>query len=127
VQNDRHYFKVYNKDNDDVYAYIYIPLNKVKRCVHLEMLYRTSGDIYYLHLLLLHKPSCRDKDKLRYIPVHGGGIPLVCASYQQSAIVHGIVDSIDNVRLTFDDMCEFGTAAQCWSYFGLFSIDLTWV
>jgi hypothetical protein len=27
------------------------------------------------------------------------------------------VDSIDNVRLTFDDTCEFGTAAQFRSYF----------
>jgi hypothetical protein len=81
------------------------------------MLYRTSGDIYYLHLLLLHKPSCRDKDNLTYITVRGGGEPLVCACYQQSAIAHGIVDSIDNVRLTFDDMCEFGMAAQCRSYF----------
>jgi hypothetical protein len=47
----------------------------------------------------------------------GGGELLVCASYQQSAIAHGIVDSIDDVRLTFDDMCEFGMAAQCRSYF----------
>jgi hypothetical protein len=81
VQNDRHYFEVYSNDNDDVYAYIYIPLNKVKRCVCLEMFYRMSGDIYYLWLLLLHKPSQEDKDNLTYIPVCGGGKPLVCASY----------------------------------------------
>jgi hypothetical protein len=77
VQNDRHYFEVYINDNDDVYAYIYIPINKVKRCVRLEMLYRTSGDIFYLHLLLLHKPSHGDKDNLMYITVHGDGEPLV--------------------------------------------------
>jgi hypothetical protein len=71
----------------------------VKRCVRLEMLYRTSGDMYYLRLLLLHKPSCGDNDNLRFIPVRGGGEPLVCASYQQLAIAHDIVDSIDNVRL----------------------------
>jgi hypothetical protein len=62
VQNDRHYFKVYSNDKDDIYAYIYVPLNKVKRCVRLEMLYRTSGDIYYLQLLLLHKPSRGDEE-----------------------------------------------------------------
>jgi hypothetical protein len=73
--------------------------------------------IFYLCLLLLHKPSQRDKDNLTSIPVRGGGKPLVCASYQQLAIAHGIVDSIGNVRLTFDDMCEFGMAAQCRSYF----------
>jgi hypothetical protein len=78
------------------------------------MLHRNSSDIYYLHLLLLHKPSRGDKDNLTYIlTVRGGGEPLVCASNQQSAIAHGIVDSIDYVRLTFDDMCEFVTAAQC--------------
>jgi hypothetical protein len=81
------------------------------------MLYRTSGDIYYLHLLLLHNPSRGDKDSITYIPVRGGGEPSVCASYQQSAITHAIVDSIDDVRLTFDDMCEFETAAQYRSYF----------
>jgi hypothetical protein len=89
----------------------------VKRCIHLEILYRTSGDIYYLHLLFLHKQSRGDKDNLTYITVCGGGEPLVCASYQQLAIAHGIVDSIDDVRLTFDDMCDFGMAAQCRSYF----------
>ncbi len=122
MKDDRYFFKVYNNDNDDVYAYIYIPLNKVKRCIHLEMLYRTIGDIYYPWLLLLHKPSCKDKDNLTYIPVCGGGEPLVCASYQQLAIAHGIVDSIDNVRLTFDDMCEFGMAAQCRSYFAVLTL-----
>ncbi len=69
--------------------------------------------MYYLHLLLLHKPSRGDKDNLTYIPECGGGKPLVCASYHQSAIAHGIVDSIDNVRLTFNERCEFGIAAQC--------------
>ena len=117
MQNDRHYFEVYINDNDDVYAYIYKPINKVKRYVCLEMLYRTSGDIYFLRLLLMHKPSHGEKDNFRYFTVRGGGEPLVCASYQQLAIAHGIVDSIDNVRLTFDDMCEFGMATQCRSYF----------
>ncbi len=94
----------------------------MKRCVHLEMLYRTIGDIYYLCLLLLQKPSRGDKDNLTYKTVCGGGEPLVCASYQQLATAHGIVDSIDNVRLSFDDMCEFGMAAQCRSYFVVLTI-----
>ncbi len=97
MQNDRHYFEIYSNDNDDVYTYIYIPLNKVTRCVRLEMLYRASSDICYLWLLLLHKPSHGDKDDFTYIPECGGGEPLVCGSYQQLAIVHGIVDSVDHV------------------------------
>ena len=66
------------------------------------MLYRTSSDIYYLCLLLLHKPSRGDKDNLMYNPVHVGGEPIVCASYQQLTNTHDIVDSINKVRLTFE-------------------------
>ncbi len=123
MQNERHYFEFYGNGNADVYAFIYIPLNKVKRCVRLEMLYGTSSDTYYLRLLLLHKPSHRDKDNLMYIPICGGGKSLLCASYQQLAIAHGIVDSIDDARLTFDDMCEFGTASQCRSYFVVLTLQ----
>ncbi len=125
MQNDRHYFEIYINKNDDVNVYIHIPINKVKRCVCLEMLYRNSGDIYYLRLLLLHKPSSGDKENLTYITVHGGGEPLVCVSYQQLAIAHGIVDSIDDVRLSFDDMCEFGNGNTMQEL--LCRIDLPWV
>ena len=52
-----------------------------KRDTTLEMLYIMSGDIHYLHLLLLHKPSRGDKDNLTYITERVGGEPLVCASY----------------------------------------------
>jgi hypothetical protein len=81
------------------------------------MLYRTRSDIYYLRLLLLHKPSQGDDNKLTYTPQPGGGEQLYCTSYQQSAIAHGIKDSIDDVRLTFQDMCENKAGAQCRSYF----------
>jgi hypothetical protein len=67
-------------------------------------MYRTSGRIYNLWLLLLHRLSHKDKDNLTYIPVRGGGKPKVWASYQQLAIAHGIVDSIAGFRLTFDDV-----------------------
>ncbi len=40
-----------------------------------------------------------------------------CMSYQQSAIAHGYVDSVEDVRATFTDMCSNGTGAQCRSYF----------
>jgi hypothetical protein len=48
------------------------------------MLYVTSGDIYYLRLILLHRKARSDKDGLTYLPVRGGGEPVVCSSYQQS-------------------------------------------
>jgi hypothetical protein len=59
------------------------------------MLYVTSCDIYYLHLILLNRKAHSDKDELTYTPVCGGGEPVVCSSYQQSAIAHGYVDSVD--------------------------------
>jgi len=46
-------------------------------------------------------------------------------SYQQSAIAHGYVDSVDDVceTETFVDMCSNGTRAQCRSYFVVLSLN----
>jgi hypothetical protein len=46
----------------------------------------------------------------------------VCSSYQQSAIAHGYVDSVQDVTLTYDDMCGNGTASQCQSYFVVLTV-----
>jgi hypothetical protein len=43
-------------------------------------------------------------------------------SYQQSAIAHGYIDSVADVRVTYNDMCTNGTGAQCRSYFVVLSI-----
>jgi hypothetical protein len=86
------------------------------------MLYITSGDNFYLHLILLNRKVCSDKDVLTYMPVCGGGKPIVCRSYQQSAIAHGYVDSIADVHATYNDMCTNDTGAQCRSYFVVLSI-----
>ncbi len=40
----------------------------------------------------------------------------MCRSYQQSAIAHAYVDSVTDVKATYD-MCRNGTGAQCRSYF----------
>ena len=48
---------------------------------------------------------------------------MVCTSYQQSAIAHGYVDSVDDVHATFIDMCSNGTGAQCRSYFVVLSLN----
>ena len=97
--------------------YVYIPVRQVKRCIRIEMLYVTSGDMFYLRLILLNRKAHSDQDVLTNNPVRGGGEPLVCTSYQQSAIAHGYVDSVEDVRATFTDMCSNGTGAQCRSYF----------
>jgi hypothetical protein len=50
-------------------------------------------------------------------PQCGGGELIHCTSYQQLAIAHGIVVSIDDIKITFCDICENGAGAQCRSYF----------
>jgi hypothetical protein len=86
------------------------------------MLYVTSSDNFYLHLILLNRKACSDKDVLTYIPVCGGGEPIVCTSYQQSAIAHGYVDSVADVHATYNDMRTNVMGAQCRSYFVVLSI-----
>jgi hypothetical protein len=109
-------------DPDQKIQYVYVPVRQVKRCVRIEMLYVTSGDIYYLRLILLNRKARSDNDVLTYTPVRGGGEPIVCRSYQQSAIAHGYVDSVADVTATYDDMCANGTGAQCRSYFVVLTV-----
>jgi hypothetical protein len=46
----------------------------------------------------------------------------VCSSYQQSAIAHGYVDSVEDVTATYNDMCRNSTASQCQSYFVVLTV-----
>jgi hypothetical protein len=107
---------------DQSICYVYRQVRQVKRCICIKMLYVTSGDNFYLCLILLNRKACSDKDVLTYIPVSGGGKPIVCTSYQQSAIAHGYVDSVADVLATYNDMCTNGMGAQCRSYFVVLSI-----
>jgi hypothetical protein len=109
-------------DPDLSIFYVYQPVRKVKRCIQIKMLYVTSSDNFYLRLILLNRKACSDKDVLNYISVCGGGEPIDCTSYQQSAIAHGYVHSVADVHATYDDMCTNGTGAQCRSYFVVLSI-----
>ena len=72
VRLDRHYFKV-RMGPDQKNQYAYVPVRQVTRCVHIKMLYVTSGDICYLRIILLNRKAHSDKDVLTYTPVHGGG------------------------------------------------------
>ncbi len=71
--------------------YIYVPVRQVKRCICIEMVYQTSGEIYYLALILLKQPVLNDEDSRTLTAVRGGGKPIVFSSYQQSVIAHGYV------------------------------------
>jgi hypothetical protein len=121
VSMDRHFFVIHFEGMEE-FRYAYRPVREVKRCIRIEMLNVTSGDIYYLRLILLNRKARSDRDVLTYVPVRGGGEPIVCSSYQQSAIAHGYIDSIQDVTLTYDDMCSNGTASQCRSYFVVLTV-----
>ncbi len=60
---------------------------------------------------ILNRKARSDKDVLTYSHVCGGGESIICTSYQQSATAHGCVDSVDDVRETYKNMCSNGTAA----------------
>jgi hypothetical protein len=109
-------------DPDQSICFVYQPVRQVKRWICIKMLYVTSGDIFYLHLILLKRKARSDKDVLTYIPVRGGGKPIVCTSYQQSATAHGYVDSLADVHAAYNNMCTNGTGAQCRSYFVVLSL-----
>ncbi len=74
-------------------------------------------------LILLNRKARNDKDVLTYSHVCGGCEPIICTSYQQSAIAHGYVDSVDDVRETYKDMCSNGTSAQCRIYFVVLTVQ----
>jgi hypothetical protein len=84
---EKHYFRVDIELASIVKSkYVYVPVNKITRCIRIEMLYQTSGDIYYLRLILLHRAATSDID-VRTVPnVHGAGEPTIYQSYQQAAI-----------------------------------------
>ena len=75
-----------------------------------------------MRLLLLHKPSRGHVDLRTFVFPRGGGSSVIFNSFQQSAIAHGLVENIDDVKSTFADMCENGTASQCRSYFVILTL-----
>jgi hypothetical protein len=52
-------------------------MRQVKQCIHTEMVYQTSGEIYYLRLILLKQPLLNDEDSRTLTAVCGGGEPIV--------------------------------------------------
>jgi len=64
VTLDRHFFKVH-MDAAGI-QYVYCPARQVKRCIRIEMLYVTSGDIFYLRLILLNRKAHSDQDVLTH-------------------------------------------------------------
>ncbi len=66
---------------------VYRPVRNVKRCIRIEMLYVTSGDIFYLRLILLKRKACSDKDGLTY----RGGVYLFCATATNNLLLHMVL------------------------------------
>ena len=51
--------------------FIYQPVQKIERCIRIEMLYQTAGEIYYLRLILLKRPVLSDEDARTFHPPRG--------------------------------------------------------
>ena len=115
---EKHYFRVDNQLASTVKSkYVYVPVKKITRCIRIEMLYPTSGDIYYLRLILLRRAATSDVDARTVPNVHGSGEPTVYQSYQQAAIAQGYVENATDALATYTEMSSMSTAAQVRSYF----------
>ena len=62
LQNQRFFQVIIPFATSSITHFIYEPVNKIQRCVRIEMLYQTMGDIYYLRLILLKRPVLNDED-----------------------------------------------------------------
>ena len=72
------YHKLYiHLKNKSPIRYIYKPVKGVERIVRIEMLFPSSGDIYYLRLILINRAVLTDDDAHTYQPLRGGGLPIV--------------------------------------------------
>ena len=118
ISQEKHYFRIDMILSSTIkFKYVYVPVKKIARCIRIEMLYPTCGDIYYLRLILLRRAATSDID-VRTVPnVHGWGEPTVYPSYQQAAIAQGYVEGATDALDTYTEMSSMGTAAQVRSYF----------
>ena len=107
------YHKLYiNLKNKSPIRYIYKPVKGVEQIVRIEMLFPSSGDIYYLGLILIDQAVLNDDDAHTYHPLRGGGLPIVLSSYQQTALAHGYVKDAMDVLATYDELCTMAIADE---------------
>lgn len=123
LENSKFFQVIIAFASSSVCHFIYEPVKVIQRCVRIEMLYQTMGDIYYLRLILLKRPVLNDEDAHTFHPPRGGGASTLYLNYQQSALAHGYIKSFRDAILTYDDMCGIGTASLCRSYFVVLTLQ----
>ena len=97
-------FKI-NIQNIDKPVYIW-KRDPSKKCItRMEMIYITAGEIWYLRLLLLHC-ACVSFIDLRSI--HG----ITHRTFQEAAVAFGLVNSHNEVLLSFRDIMYISTPAE---------------
>jgi hypothetical protein len=106
-----------------VTRFIYKPVKQCPRCVRMEMLYPMHGDIFWLRLILLKRPVLNDQDALTFHPLRGGGEPTTYLSYQQSALAHGYITSVQDANQTFNDMRTNASPSLCRRYFVVLTLQ----
>jgi hypothetical protein len=71
------YHKLYIQlKNKSPIRYIYKPVRGVEGIIRIEMLFPSSGDIYYLRLILINRDLLNYYDAHTYQPLRGGGLPI---------------------------------------------------
>ena len=77
-----------------------------KRCItRMEMIYITAGEIWYLRLLLLHC-ECFSFIELRTIQ------GVIYTTFQESAVALGLVNSQNEVLISFRDVMHISTPSE---------------
>ena len=117
--------KFCDDDEDDKYFILQVPhigndvylqlRDKFVLC-RMEMLYPTSGEPWYLRVILLNKPCASFQDAQT---VNGN----LCSSFQQAAVRLGLVDDEREATLCFNEACAFKTPPELRSLFAFMTVQ----
>ena len=97
-------------------VYLCKRVNPEANIVRMSMLYPSAGEIWYLRVLLLHRP-CMSFEDAR---THEG---VVYPTFQMSAVMHGLVDERGEADRCFNDARAFSTPAELRSLFVFMTIQ----
>ena len=76
-------------------------------------------DRYYLYLLLLHVPAARDWEDLKRVP----GMTSPVATFQEAAVLRGLVDDESEYRKALQDAAELKTPRSLCTLFALLLLN----
>jgi hypothetical protein len=87
-----------------------------KAIVRMSFLYPSAGEIFYLRILVKHRPAM---SFLEYRTCNG----TMHRTFQQSAIAHGYVDEYNETAIAFEEMKDVSTAAELRSFVVMLTVE----